>query len=77
MIALAGVVLELVGSVRTPIQAPVATPVPHATPITSAQTCRSQPQPDDFAEALTLDPWRVDAITAAALVLLHLQRPTR
>ncbi len=28
-------------------------------------------------ERVTLDPWRVGAITAAALVLLHLQRPTR
>ncbi len=28
-------------------------------------------------ERITLDPWRVGAITAAALVLLHLQRPTR
>ena len=28
-------------------------------------------------ERTTLDPWRVGAITAAALVLLHLQRPTR
>jgi hypothetical protein len=27
-------------------------------------------------ERVTLDPWRVGAITAAALVLLHLQRPT-
>jgi hypothetical protein len=28
-------------------------------------------------ERVTLDPWRIGAITAAALVLLHLQRPTR
>ncbi len=28
-------------------------------------------------ERVTLDPWRVGAISAAALVLLHLQRPTR
>ena len=28
-------------------------------------------------ERITLDPWRIGAITAAALVLLHLQRPTR
>lgn len=28
-------------------------------------------------EPITLDPWRTGAITAAALVLLHLQRPTR
>jgi hypothetical protein len=27
------------------------------------------------AERVTLDPWRIGAITAAALVLLHLQRP--
>ena len=26
---------------------------------------------------ITLDPWRIGAITAAALVLLHLQKPTR
>lgn len=48
-------VLELVVSVRTSIQAPVVTPVTHATPVTAAQTCRSQPQPDDFAEALPRD----------------------
>lgn len=28
-------------------------------------------------ERVTLDPWRIGAITAAALVLLHLQRPIR
>ncbi len=28
-------------------------------------------------ERITLDPWRIGAITAAALVLLHLQRPAR
>jgi DDE superfamily endonuclease len=28
-------------------------------------------------ERVTLDPWRIGPITAAALVLLHLQRPTR
>jgi hypothetical protein len=28
-------------------------------------------------ERVTLDPWRIGAITAAALVLLHLQRPVR
>lgn len=28
-------------------------------------------------ERVTLDPWRIGAITTAALVLLHLQRPTR
>ena len=28
-------------------------------------------------ERVTLDPWRIGAITAAALVLLHLQRPAR
>ena len=28
-------------------------------------------------ERVTLDPWRIGAITIAALVLLHLQRPTR
>lgn len=28
-------------------------------------------------ERVTLDPWRIGAITKAALVLLHLQRPTR
>lgn len=28
-------------------------------------------------ERVTVDPWRIGAITAAALVLLHLQRPTR
>jgi len=28
-------------------------------------------------ERVTLDPWRIGAIVAAALVLLHLQRPTR
>jgi DDE superfamily endonuclease len=28
-------------------------------------------------ERITLDPWRIGAITAAALVLLHLQRPVR
>ena len=28
-------------------------------------------------ERVTIDPWRIGAITAAALVLLHLQRPTR
>lgn len=28
-------------------------------------------------ERVTLDPWRIGAITAAALVLLHLQRPGR
>lgn len=28
-------------------------------------------------ERITLDPWRIGAIVAAALVLLHLQRPTR
>jgi hypothetical protein len=28
-------------------------------------------------ERITLDPWRIGAITAAALVLLHLQKPTR
>lgn len=28
-------------------------------------------------ERITLDPWRIGAITAAAMVLLHLQRPTR
>lgn len=28
-------------------------------------------------ERITLDPWRIGAITAAALVLLHLQRPSR
>jgi hypothetical protein len=28
-------------------------------------------------QRVTLDPWRIGAITAAALVLLHLQRPTR
>jgi hypothetical protein len=28
-------------------------------------------------ERVTLDPWRISAIAAAALVLLHLQRPTR
>lgn len=28
-------------------------------------------------ERITLDPWRIGAIIAAALVLLHLQRPTR
>jgi hypothetical protein len=28
-------------------------------------------------ERITLDPWRIGAITRAALVLLHLQRPTR
>jgi hypothetical protein len=28
-------------------------------------------------ERITLDPWRIGPITAAALVLLHLQRPTR
>lgn len=28
-------------------------------------------------ERITLDPWRIGAITAAALVLLHLQRPIR
>ena len=28
-------------------------------------------------ERVTLDPWRIGHITAAALVLLHLQRPTR
>jgi len=28
-------------------------------------------------ERITLDPWRIDAITAAALVILHLQRPGR
>jgi hypothetical protein len=26
---------------------------------------------------ITLDPWRIGAVTAAALVLLHLQKPTR
>ena len=28
-------------------------------------------------ERITLDPWRIGTITAASLVLLHLQRPTR
>jgi hypothetical protein len=28
-------------------------------------------------ERVTLDPWRIGAIAAAALVLLHLQRPAR
>lgn len=28
-------------------------------------------------ERITLDPWRIGAITTAALVLLHLQRPTQ
>jgi hypothetical protein len=28
-------------------------------------------------ERITLDPWRIGAITTAALVLLHLQRGTR
>jgi hypothetical protein len=28
-------------------------------------------------ERVTLDPWRIGALTAAALVLLHLQRPAR
>ncbi|MGL5826155.1 MAG: IS5/IS1182 family transposase, partial [Nocardioides sp.] len=28
-------------------------------------------------ERITLCPWRIGAITTAALVLLHLQRPTR
>jgi len=28
-------------------------------------------------ERVTLDPWRIGAIVAAALVLLHLQRPAR
>ena len=28
-------------------------------------------------ERITLDPWRIGAITTAALVLLHLQRPAR
>jgi hypothetical protein len=28
-------------------------------------------------ERITLDPWRIGAVTAAALVLLHLQRGTR
>lgn len=28
-------------------------------------------------ERVTLDPWRIGATTATALVLLHLQRPTR
>jgi len=43
MIASAGVVLGVVVSLRTSIQAPVATPVTHATPLITTQNRRSQP----------------------------------
>src|SRR5664280_2559079 len=39
----AGVVLGVMVSVRTSIQAPAATPVTHATPRDTPQTCRSTP----------------------------------
>src|SRR5664280_1266451 len=44
----AGVVLAETVCVKTPISAPWATPVTHATPVTSAQTRRSTPYPSTF-----------------------------
>lgn len=46
--ARAGVVLARDGCVRTSISVPSATPVTHATPVTSPRFCRSQPYQTTF-----------------------------
>src|SRR5664279_478171 len=65
----AGVVLAETVCVKTPISAPWATPVTHATPVTSAQTRRSTPYPSTFP-----GPWGAARFLGYDLRVGHNQR---